>query len=83
MNKITTRTTSVHRPMFLSIDEAEYKVDGIDTKDGDFNLDKRWIIDELLKEHLTDIKTHYGAHGEFYVATYMVDFNLIDELTTK
>ncbi len=82
MKKILIRSTSVHRPMFLTVDDTEYEVDGIDKQEGDFTLADRWIIDDILKEFNTDISAYQGGHGEFYVGTYMVsdDFDLFVEI---
>lgn len=68
--------------MFLTVDDKEYEVDGIDKQEGDFTLDERWIIDNILKEFRVDITAHQGAHGEFYTGNYEVseEFDLFSEM---
>lgn len=82
MKHILIRSTSVHRPMFVSVDGEEYEVDGIDKQEGDFTLDERWVINDILKEFYTTTSSHQGGHGEFYISTYTVenDFDLFFEM---
>ena len=81
---ISTRTTSTHRPLWLKIGKEEYKVDGIDTSSGkgEYTIEQRWIIQELLQPFDCSISTHEGGHGEFYVSNYSVpmDYDLLTSL---
>ena len=83
MPVIRLRTTSTHRPMFLTVGKDEYEVDGIDaTGEGDFTIEERWIIQKSLEPFPLKINTYQGGHGEFYVSDYTVpeNFNIFEAI---